>query len=95
MYAVFSVASLVLLCLSIYTLARANGWARWQSAFASFGFIFGGIAGLTVVLTRPILSPFVQERVAGLMLTAVMVLLFALSKSVSQKVSDQHPNEPR
>ena len=82
-----------MLCLSMFTLARANGWTRAQSALASFGIVFGSVTVLAFLLTRPILSPFAQELIGGLVLVIVSVVLFARSKSVSHKLSND--NAPR
>ena len=87
MYSYFSIASLILFSMSLYVLGRANGWSKLGSVAVSFGSVFGTIGLLTVLLIRPLLPAILQEVVAGVALTSVMIVLFALSKSVARKIT--------
>lgn len=85
----FTLAMILLFGLSVFVLARADGWSKPASLGLSVG-IFACPAIVFLVLYTLRASAFVFEILLGIAGVGAFVVLFALSKSVSNKVKMYH-----
>lgn len=85
MDAFYTLASVGLLVASIYVLGRANGWSALKAAATAIG-VFAVPALTTLFAFRMPLPPIVVQTLLGIGPVIVMIVLFALSKSVANKV---------
>ncbi len=81
----FTIAIVILFGLSVFVLARADGWSRLASWAVAVG-IFALPAALFVVLYVLRVPAYVFETVLGVAGLGAFIVLFALAKSVSNKI---------
>lgn len=81
----FTLAIIILFGLSIFVLARADGWSRLASWGVAVG-VFALPAVLIVLFYYVRVPAYVFETILGLAGVGAFVVLFALSNSVANKV---------
>lgn len=81
----YLLATAILFGLSLYTLARADGWPRLASSCVAASIFVLPFVALFLAF-RLGTSAFVLQTLLGVMAIGFMVVLFALAKSVANKL---------
>ncbi|WP_299625602.1 hypothetical protein [uncultured Tateyamaria sp.] len=81
----YLLATAILFGLSLYTLARADGWGKAASIGLAIC-VFALPAFILILFFRFGVSGFVAQTLLGVASIGVMVVLFALAKSVANRL---------
>ena len=85
MDAFYTLASVGLLVASIYVLGKANGWSTLKASAIAIGALALPSIAMLFAFQMP-LPPIVAQTILGIGPVVIMIVLFALSKSVANKV---------
>ena len=81
-------AALILFAISVYVLSRGNDWSRSVAFVVAFATVAFPVAMVFVQTALP-LPRIVAQTLGGLALVVPFLVLFALSKSVTNRLKDR------
>lgn len=80
----FSFVAVILFCISLYNLARLDGWAKSKSLLVAIGSVAASFLLIFLSVRMPT-SGFIIDVVQGIAFLIPFLVLFAFTKSVFRK----------